>query len=108
MIILNIIGAVLIGFGSLFLLLGSLGLFRMPDVFNKLQAGTKATTLGFLSISVGAIFIKPGWWLRFLIIALFVLLTNPIGSHVLARASKNQKVDMVKGENKDDKLGEKA
>ncbi|MDR3369892.1 monovalent cation/H(+) antiporter subunit G [Rhodoferax sp.] len=43
---LNILGGVLLVAGSVFLLLGGLGLVRMPDVFNRIQAGTKATTLG--------------------------------------------------------------
>jgi multicomponent Na+:H+ antiporter subunit G len=82
-----IVGWVFVSFGGLFMLLGALGLVRMPDVFNRLQAGTKATTLGFLSIVVGAIVLRPDWWSKLLVVAGFVLLTNPIGSHNLARAS---------------------
>ncbi|RKX48645.1 MAG: Na+/H+ antiporter subunit G, partial [Thermotogae bacterium] len=40
----EIIGYILITIGSLFYLLGGLGVYRMPDVYNRLQAGTKATT----------------------------------------------------------------
>ncbi|MFO7899417.1 MAG: monovalent cation/H(+) antiporter subunit G, partial [Planctomycetota bacterium] len=46
-----VVGAVVTTIGTLFLFLGSLGVFRFPDVYNRLQAGTKCTTLGaFLTI----------------------------------------------------------
>jgi len=86
--VLEIIGSIFIIFGALFLLLGALGLYRMPDVFNKLQAGTKATTLGFLSVALGALLVKPEWALKILLISAILLLTNPLGSHALARAAK--------------------
>lgn len=73
--------------GALFMFLGVLGLVRMPDVFNKLQAGTKATTLGLLSLVAALLLLRPGWWGKLIAIALLVLLTNPVGSHNLARAA---------------------
>lgn len=81
--------------GALFMFLGVLGLVRMPDVFNRIQAGTKATTLGFVAIVVGLFFLHPGWWSKLLVIGAFVLMTNPLGSHNLARAAhlrREQKV----------------
>jgi multicomponent Na+:H+ antiporter subunit G len=86
---LQILGAFLFLVGGFFIFVGSLGVLRMPDVYNKLQAGTKATTLGFVSLSLGLLCFQPGWTLKILLIALFVLMTNPIGSHALARAAKN-------------------
>ena len=41
--LLPIIGGLISLFGSLFLLLGAIGIVRMPDSYNKIQAGTKAT-----------------------------------------------------------------
>ncbi len=43
--IFDIIGALILVAGTAFLLLGGLGLYRMPDVFNRIQAGTKETAL---------------------------------------------------------------
>ncbi len=108
MLFLNIIGIVLLFIGAVFLFFGSLGLLRMPDVFNKLQAGTKATTLGFLSVAIGLLFLKPEWALKILIIAGFVLLTNPIGSHSLARASKNTGVNLVTKESLSEKKNDET
>ena len=82
-----ITGSILLIIGALFIFLGALGIFRMPDAINKLQAGTKATTLGFISVIAGVFFIEPGWWAKLLVIGFFVLFTNPIGSHNLARAA---------------------
>lgn len=72
--------------GALFCFLGALGLLRMPDVYNRIQAGTKAVTLGSLSLLLGAGLQHPEWWPKLLVVGLFILLTNPIGSSTLARA----------------------
>jgi multicomponent Na+:H+ antiporter subunit G len=85
----QLLGSFLFIVGGFFAFVGALGVLRMPDVYNKLQAGTKATTLGFVSIALGLICFQPAWALKILLIAFFVLLTNPIGSHALARAAKN-------------------
>lgn len=91
----KIAGDVFLVIGALFMFLGVLGIVRMPDVFNRLQAGTKATTLGFLSIVVALVFLHPEWWSKLLIIGAFVLLTNPLGSHNLARAAHRRGEPMV-------------
>ncbi len=80
------IGDLFLLIGSAFMLLGALGLVRMPDVFTRIQAGTKAVTLGVLSLLVGVGFHHPEWWSKLIIIALLLLMTNPVGSSTLARA----------------------
>jgi len=72
--------------GSLFCFLGGLGLLRMPDAYNRLQAGTKAVTLGALAIILGIGLLQPGWWPKLLVLAMFIMITNPVGSSTLARA----------------------
>ena len=84
---LEILGGLLLVAGSVFLLLGGLGLVRMPDVFNRIQAGTKATTLGTLLSLAGFACLQPEWTLKLFLIGLFVLFTNPLSSQVLARAA---------------------
>jgi multicomponent Na+:H+ antiporter subunit G len=94
--IIEIIGAILVLLGSIFLFLGALGLVRMPDVYNRIQAGTKASTLGtFLSL-FGLILIVPEWWGKLSLLVIFVLITNPVSSHVVARASHCIKVPLFK------------
>ena len=79
--------------GAAFCLLGALGLIRMPDVYNRIQAGTKAVTLGSLALLVGVGFRQPEWWPKLLLIGLFILLTNPVGSSTIARALYRAGVD---------------
>lgn len=86
MIIFEILGGILIVIGSIFLFLGALGIYRMPDVFNRLQAGTKASTLGAMATILGVGLLSPGWILKVLIITIFIAYSNPISSHALARA----------------------
>lgn len=85
--LLSILGALVLLVGTLFLLLGGLGLYRMPDTYTRIQAGTKATTLGTLLTMVGAALLVPGWSIKLLLIVLFVMFTNPLSSQFLARAT---------------------
>ena len=85
--LLDLAGALLLLAGTSFLFLGGLGLMRMPDIFNRIQAGTKATTLGTLLSLAGAALLQPQWSLKLLLIGIFLLFTNPLSSQVLARAA---------------------
>lgn len=73
--------------GGLFYMLGGLGVLRMPDTLNRIQAGTKATTLGSFSIMIGLFFSEPTWVLKVVVIMIFIAISNPIGSSVIARAT---------------------
>ena len=85
--LLDILGALLLLGGASFLFLGGLGLYRMPDIYNRIQAGTKATTLGTLLLLLGAALMAPAWAVKLLLIMLFLMFTNPLSSQVLARAA---------------------
>lgn len=85
--LLQIIGAFITLAGSIFIFLGALGLVRMPDIYTRLQAGTKATTLGTILTLFGMILISPGWIGKLMVLIIFVVITNPVSSHVLARAA---------------------
>ncbi len=84
--ILALIGALISLTGSLFLLLAAIGVIRMPDTYNRMQTGTKATTLGSMLFFVGIALAHPAWWTKLLILIVFIFITNPLSSHVLARA----------------------
>ena len=83
----ELIGSIVILIGAVFLFSAGLGMLRMPDAFTRIQAGTKASTLGNTLVLVGIAFYHPGWSLKLLIVVYFVLMTNPISSHALARAA---------------------
>ena len=100
----EILGAIVTLAGSILLFLGALGILRMPDVYNRMQAGTKATTLGsilFLAgISIGHY--ECGCFGKIIIIILFVIFTNPISSNTLARAAHFAGIGLTKRSVKDD------
>ena len=84
----EVLADILLVIGSAFMAIGSLGLLRMPDVYNRLQAGTKAATLGAMALLLGIGLHYPDWWPKLLVIAGFVLFTNPVGSSTIARAAR--------------------
>jgi multicomponent Na+:H+ antiporter subunit G len=90
----QIIGTLITGIGIIFLFLGSLGILRLPDVYNRLQAGTKCTTLGAFLTIIGVGITQPEWLPKTLVIALFILITNPISNHALGRASRKSGVSL--------------
>lgn len=102
MVLREMIGAAITLGGAVFLFLGALGIVRMPDLYNRMQAGTKATTLGNILSLTGLGLLQPAWLPKILLIALFVLITNPISSHALARAAHTAGIPLADGSVKDD------
>lgn len=94
--ILKIAGALVTLTGAVFLFLGALGLLRMPDVYNRIQAGTKASTLGTILSLLGIGMIHPHWYGKIIILIVFVIITNPVSSHVLARAAHFTGIPLTK------------
>jgi multicomponent Na+:H+ antiporter subunit G len=95
----DIAGMVFIGIGLLFDLLGCLGLVRMPDVYNRLQASTKCVTFGTCSIMFGA-FLMQGFTaagIKALLCMGFIALTAPVSAHALARAAHRSGIGLAEG-----------
>jgi multicomponent Na+:H+ antiporter subunit G len=91
----ELIGGILVLAGAVFHLSAGLGILRMPDAYTRMQAGTKASTLGNTLVVGGIAFFHPDWTLKLLILVYFVLMTNPISSHALARAAHRIRVPMA-------------
>lgn len=83
----DLLGSLIVLVGSMFLFSAGLGVLRMPDSYNRIQTGTKASTLGTLLVLLGLAVLHPAWAWKLLILIFFVLLTNPVSSHALARAA---------------------
>jgi multicomponent Na+:H+ antiporter subunit G len=83
------IGLGLIAVGLLFDLFGCLGLVRLPDVYTRLQAATKAVTLGTCFILIGAcVYSAMGpTGAKALACMVFVLVTSPTAAHAIARGA---------------------
>ena len=85
--------------GAAFGLLAAIGVLRMPDVFTRMQASTKASTLGLGCLLLGAALQLGDFaaFIRVACIGAFVLLTTPVAGHVIARASYFADVPLWKG-----------
>jgi len=85
--------------GSWFMLVGAIGILRLPDLYNRLHAASKCTTLGLLGLLLAAMFhvgtldviIKGSLTLVFTFVA------APVGSHVLAKAALHDRCAMWRG-----------
>lgn len=75
--------------GALFALLAAVGLLRLPDVFLRMQASAKASTLGLSCLLIGAALQLPevSSIIRLASVGAFLMLTAPLAAHVVARAS---------------------
>lgn len=85
----HIAGVIIISIGVAFDLFGCIGLIRLPDVYNRLQAGTKCVTLGTCGVMFG-IFALSGFnslGVKSLICIPFIFLTSPTAAHALARGA---------------------
>lgn len=84
----DIVSAVLIIFGLSILSLSVYGMVKMPDVYTRIHAASKAAFLGIvpflLAASLGG---QPAMLTRSLLILLFLLLTTPISAHIIGQAA---------------------
>ena len=93
------LGTVLWLVGAAFDLVGCIGLVRLPDVYNRLQAGTKCVTLGTCLILLGTALLAdcPVCSAKAAMCLLFVLVTAPTAAHALARGAKVSGVPLWEG-----------
>jgi multicomponent Na+:H+ antiporter subunit G len=83
------ISLIFIGIGVAFDFFGCLGLIRLPDVYNRLQAATKSVTLGTWSILFG-VFIRYGFsgvGIKALICIPLIFFASTVAAHALIRGS---------------------
>lgn len=85
----ELIGFMFIAIGILFDIFGCIGLVRLPDVYNRLQAAAKCVTLGTCGTLFG-VFLISGFsdtGTKALLALAFVLITAPTGAQALSRAA---------------------
>lgn len=85
----ELIGYIIIVLGLVFDFLGCLGLLRLPDLHNRLQASTKCVTLGTCGIMIG-IFVIHGFsaiGMKAVFCVIFLLYAAPVSAHAIARAA---------------------
>jgi multicomponent Na+:H+ antiporter subunit G len=91
--------------GPAFALLAAVGVLRMPDVFTRMQASTKASTFGLGCVLAGAAvqFGDFASFIRLASIGAFVLFTTPVAAHVIARAAYLADVPLWSGTTRDER-----
>jgi len=94
----EILGMIFIVIGLAFDFFGCLGLVRLPDVYNRLQASTKSVTLGTCGILFGLFLFKgfTACGIKAILCILFILLTAPVSAHALARGTHKSGVKLWK------------
>lgn len=95
----DILAGLLILVGTFFTAVGSLGLLRFPDVLCRMHATTKTTTLGACSIFLAATLTygHSPIGLKSLLALMFLLLTAPVGAHMIARAAYRVRAPLATG-----------
>ncbi|CCB90903.1 putative antiporter subunit mnhG2 [Waddlia chondrophila 2032/99] len=80
--------------GSFFMLVASIGVVKFPDVYARIHAITKATSLGMILLLAAAVvlFPMPLVFLEVVATLLFIVMTAPVGSHMISRIAYKMKV----------------
>jgi multicomponent Na+:H+ antiporter subunit G len=91
-----LVGYVLMGAGALFVLSGGVGLLRFPDFYTRIHAVSVTDSAGAGLMLVGLLLLPSAWSteIRLLVILLFLMLTGPTATHILAHAARRDGVQM--------------
>lgn len=90
--LLDILSAILLAAGSFFVIVGAIGLVRLPDVFSRMHGAGVADTLG-AGLFVAGLMIQGGLTLitvKLFMILVFLFFASPTSSYALANAALSQ------------------
>ncbi|SMN11997.1 Na(+) H(+) antiporter subunit G [uncultured Candidatus Thioglobus sp.] len=92
--LLNVIGGISLLLGAVFLMIGSIGLLRLPDFFTRLHAASIIDTLGCILIAFGLILHADTSIVIFKLFAIvsLIILAGPVATHALAKAALNARI----------------
>ena len=99
MSILEVIICILLVIGIFFTLAGVVGVIRMPDTFCRLQSATNIATMGAMPIALACSIYgfsesNTSLGIKSLKIVVFLLISNPVGAHAMARAAYKNKAEL--------------
>ncbi|MDS7967333.1 Na+/H+ antiporter subunit G [Acinetobacter sp. V117_2] len=97
----EIIVSIFLVFGSFFMLVGSIGMVRLPDLFMRLHAPTKSSTLGlgsFLIASMIFFAFQGRFGFAELLITLLAFITAPVSANLIAQAALHLRLRSLSGE----------
>ncbi|WP_024610122.1 Na+/H+ antiporter subunit G [Pseudoalteromonas sp. TB64] len=93
--------SILLLFGGAFILIGSIGLIKLPDFFMRLHGPTKATTLGMASVLIASMVFftnaENGLSVKEILITIFLLITAPISGYMLIKSAIHHKLKAKEG-----------
>jgi multicomponent Na+:H+ antiporter subunit G len=103
----EILGGLFVLGGAGLMLIAAIGAVRMPDLFTRMQATTKAASLGagMVLIGVAIHFGQPGVTMRAAVTIAFIVLTTPVAAHLLGRAAYFLGVPLWSGSVRDELRG---
>jgi multicomponent Na+:H+ antiporter subunit G len=92
------IAMVFFGIGMAFNFFGCVGLLRLPDIYNRLQASTKCVTFGTIFVLVGVLIYSGlgAMGIKAILCLVFILLTSPTAAHAIARGAHRSRVKLWK------------
>lgn len=98
----EIISGVFILAGTIFILLSALGIIRMPDLYTRMSATTKASTLGIGLVLTGTVLFWQDAAITFraAAIIIFLFLTAPVAAHIIGREAWYRGVKLWKRDGK--------
>ena len=85
----DVLSWIFIGAGSIFVIIGGVGILRLPDFYTRIHAAGITDTMGTWLILVGLMF-QAGWTLvtaKLFFLLFFMVATSPLASHALAKAA---------------------
>lgn len=82
-------------FGTVFAMIGVIGVIRLPDVYTRLHASGKVATLGIFGLLAGASLLMPEIAAKALALGLFLLFSSPVASHAIAGSAYQAGCSMV-------------
>tara|TARA_Y100001949_G_scaffold150587_1_gene135849 strand:- start:643 stop:1017 length:375 start_codon:yes stop_codon:yes gene_type:complete len=95
------IASFLLVLGGLFVLIGAVGMVKLPDVYTRLHAPTKTTTLGIGCILIASMCLHVaegrGFSIQEIVISLFLFITAPVSAYMIVKAALHRRVPMQEG-----------
>ncbi|MGM0471422.1 MAG: monovalent cation/H(+) antiporter subunit G [Bacillota bacterium] len=112
--IIKLIGYLFVIKGTFFFIITTIGMIRFDDFYIKLHISSKCLTAGGISLLIGIIILEglTFYSLKLLLIIIFLVITNPVATHALARAAYyhqgGDKIDsdLIRDDLKKDRVGD--
>ena len=87
-------GGVLVCLGGIAVVVGALGLVRLPDVYSRIHAAGVVDTAGAALMILGMALLAPSWLVvaKLALVGVFLFFTSPVSGHAVARLAHDQGV----------------